>query len=58
MIRFGLFLALLIQVFLATPSSAHEMRPAYLDMRERVVFAASSDLPGIGRDRGEGVLLF
>jgi len=50
MIRFGLFLALVIQVFLATPSTAHEMRPAYLDMRETLVneFSVLWKVPALG----------
>ncbi|WSG98851.1 HupE/UreJ family protein (plasmid) [Rhizobium johnstonii] len=34
MTRLGALLAVLIPVFLATPGMAHEIRPAYLDMRE------------------------
>lgn len=34
MTRLGALLAVLMPVLLATPGSAHEIRPAYLDMRE------------------------
>jgi len=50
MIRFGLLLAALIQVLLATPSIAHEMRPAYLDMRETAAdeFSVLWKVPALG----------
>jgi len=50
MIRFGLFLVLLIQGFVATPSTAHEMRPAYLDMRETAAneFSVLWKVPAMG----------
>lgn len=50
MIRFGLFLVFLVQVLLATPSTAHEMRPAYLEIRETAanVFAVLWKVPALG----------
>lgn len=50
MIRFGLLLALLIQVFLATPSIAHEMRPAYLNLQETAAdeFSVLWKVPALG----------
>jgi hydrogenase/urease accessory protein HupE len=51
MIRpYGLLLFLVMQVFLAASSTAHEMRPAYLDMRETAAdeFSVLWKVPALG----------
>lgn len=53
MIRLAALLTVLLQVFLSAPAMAHEMRPAYLDMRETVpdVFAVVWKVPALGEMR-------
>ncbi len=53
MIRFGLFVVLLIQGLLMTQAVAHEMRPAYLDMRETAAneFSILWKVPALGDRR-------
>jgi hypothetical protein len=50
MIRIALLLALLVHAFAAAPASAHEMRPAYLDVRETKAdeFAILWKVPALG----------
>ncbi len=50
MTRIGLLLILLAQVLLATAAAAHEMRPAYLDLRETVAdeFSVLWKVPALG----------
>ena len=49
MIRIG-FLLLAVQAFLASPAFAHELRPAYLEMRETAEneFAVLWKVPALG----------
>ncbi len=53
MIRLAVALGGLIQVLLAVPANAHEMRPAYLDMRETAAdeFAITWKVPALGDRR-------
>jgi hydrogenase/urease accessory protein HupE len=50
MIRIALLIGLLIQALLVAPASAHEMRPAYLDVRETKAdeFAVLWKVPALG----------
>ncbi|MBX4910249.1 MULTISPECIES: HupE/UreJ family protein [Rhizobium] len=53
MMRFGALLAVLVPLFLATSGIAHEIRPAYLDLREtaRDEFAVIWKVPAQGNMR-------
>ena len=50
MIRLSLIVSLLVQAFLAFPVAAHELRPAYLSMRETAAdeFAVVWKVPALG----------
>jgi hydrogenase/urease accessory protein HupE len=50
MIRLGLLLALLVQILPVSSATAHELRPAYLDMREAAEdeFAVLWKVPALG----------
>ncbi|RUW51506.1 HupE/UreJ family protein [Mesorhizobium sp. M8A.F.Ca.ET.208.01.1.1] len=53
MIRFAALLTVLLQLFQSAPAAAHEMRPAYLEMRETEpdVFVAVWKVPALGDRR-------
>jgi hydrogenase/urease accessory protein HupE len=53
MIRLALLIGLLFHAFAAAPASAHEMRPAYLDIRETKAdeFAVLWKVPALGEMR-------
>ena len=53
MIRLLAMLALMLQAFMSTSAMAHEMRPAYLDMKETApdVFAVVWKVPALGEMR-------
>lgn len=53
MIRLGILLAILFQAFQAAPVMAHEMRPAYLDLRETAPneFSVVWKVPALGELR-------
>ena len=50
MIRYAVLLTLLVQIFQATTASAHELRPAYLELRQTAVdqFSVLWKVPALG----------